>query len=61
MTPTQRRRIYVVAAAVIPLVVAYGLLSAEQAPLWLALAAAILGAGPATLAAKNTPTGDDGA
>lgn len=59
MTPAQRKRIYLVAAAVVPLLVAYGLLSSEQAPLWLALAAAVLVGGPPALAAKNTPKDDD--
>lgn len=59
-TAAQRRRIYQVATAVIPLLVAYGLLSSEQAPLWLALAAALLGATAPALAVKNTPK-DDGA
>lgn len=48
-----RTYIYGLAIAVMPLLVAYGLLSAEQAPLWLALAAALLAVVPPALAARN--------
>lgn len=48
-----RTYIYAVAVAVMPILVAYGLLSAEQAPLWLALAAALLAIAPPVLAIRN--------
>lgn len=57
---TTRTYIYAIAVAVMPILVAYGLLSAEQAPLWLALAAAILAAGPGVLAIRNVTPDDDG-
>lgn len=51
--PTQRQRAYVyrVLVAAVPLLVAYGVVSAEDAALWLGAVAAVLGLG---LAAGNT-------
>lgn len=49
LIPTKVRRwLYPVAVAVIALAAGYGLISDEVAPLWLALAAALLSAGTAT-------------
>lgn len=48
-----RRWIYLVATAVVPLLVAYGLLSSDQAPLWLALVGAIVGGVPSVVASLN--------
>lgn len=60
MSAQQRLTVYRVAAAILPLLVAYGLLSSDQAPLWLALAAAVLSIGPPALAARNITPDDDG-
>ena len=43
LTPTVRRWAYGVILASVALLVAYGLLEAQVAPLWVALAAAVLG------------------
>lgn len=48
--PERRRWLYRVTAAVIPLLIAVNLLSAETAPAWLTLAQAILGLGAGGLA-----------
>jgi len=59
---TRRRRAYLysVAAVIVPLLIAYDALAAELAPLWLALAAAVLGvAAPATALANLTPDDSD--
>lgn len=53
MSETTRAYIYRILAAAAPLAAAYGLVTNELLPLWLALAAAILGTG---LAAANTAT-----
>lgn len=52
-SPTARRYIYGIAAAGLPLLIAYGVLSQEHAPLWLALIGAILIPGMAW--ANTTP------
>ena len=43
LTPARRRRLYEVAIAGCAVAVGYGLLTSEQALLWLALAGAVLG------------------
>ena len=53
LTPAVRKWIYGIALAVLPLLIAYGVLSAEQAPLWIALVGAILVPG---LAVTHTDT-----
>ncbi len=53
--PKTRRWLYIVAAAVVPLLVFYGVITEESAPLWISLTASILGAGAHGLAAANTP------
>lgn len=57
MTPQQRKYCYGIAVAVAALALAYGLISAETAPLWLALIGSILGNG---LAFANTTTNKQG-
>lgn len=52
-TPRIRAWFYGILTAVIPLLIAYGVLDAQQAPLWVAFAAAILGQGSAWL---HTPS-----
>lgn len=52
LTPQRRGWIYRLLAAAAPLAVAYGLLSGEQASMWIGLAAALAGTG---LAAAHTP------
>lgn len=53
-----RHRIYLVLTALAPLAIFYGLVVAEEAALWLAVAAAVLGGGTA-LAAVNTSSKRD--
>lgn len=59
---SRRHRLYLysIAMMVVPLLVAYDALDANRAPLWLALAAALLGiAAPATAIANISPDPDD--
>ena len=56
MSPQLRQANYTVLAAAVPLVVAYGLVTQDQAALWLALASAVLNAAALLLARQNTPT-----
>ena len=53
--PNERTRayIYAVLVAAVPLLIGYGILTAEEGALWLGLAAAVLGLG---LATANTST-----
>lgn len=53
-SPAVRAWLYGVCVALGALAVGYGIVTAEQGGLWLALAGAILGTGNA-LAARNTP------
>jgi hypothetical protein len=53
--PTIRKYLYGVVLAMIPVLVAFGLISPDQVQLWLNLAAAVLGLGTTVLAAANTP------
>jgi hypothetical protein len=55
LPPVWRRWIYIVTATAIPLLVAYEVLEDAIAPLWLALAGAVLGTGAPVLAALNVP------
>lgn len=56
LTKRRRQYLYAVALMVVPLLVAYDALEPDKAPLWLALAAALLGiAAPATALANMTP------
>lgn len=57
LTRTNRKRIYVAAVAALPLLVLYGAISRESAPLWAdALAGILLMAAPATALGHLTPT-----
>lgn len=49
LTPHRRKKLYGIATAIIPLLVIYGILDENTAPLWLALAGSILATGTATL------------
>ena len=53
--PSERTRayIYAVLTALVPLAIAYGIATAEEAALWLAVAGSVLGLG---LATANTST-----
>lgn len=53
-SPAARQWLYGVLAALAPVGVAYGAITAEQGGLWLAVASAVLGVSN-LLAAKNTP------
>lgn len=55
-----RRRLYRICTAVVPLLVAYGVLAESEAGLWVGLAGAVLAAGEGTLAARHTPRDDRG-
>lgn len=52
-TPEVRKWIYGVSLAVLPLLIAFGAISEEQAPLWVALLGAMLNSG---LAVANVDT-----
>lgn len=56
LTPERRNLLYKILAAVAPLLAAYGVVSDQEAALWLTLAGALLGAGGNALAAVHTPT-----
>lgn len=51
-----RAWLYRIGAALIPILVSYGLVAENTAALWLGLLGAILGSGEAVLAAIHTPT-----
>lgn len=53
VTETQRRWVYGIVIAALPILAAYGVLGPEQAPMWVALAAAVLGVSSSALAAQN--------
>ena len=54
LTPTVRRWLYGVLVALVPLLIAYGVIEEATAPLWLALASSVLGT---TTALLHTPAG----
>lgn len=54
LTPQVRRWAYGVITAIVPILVAYGILEQSTAPLWVALGASVLGTGTAL---AHTPTG----
>ncbi|OKL49290.1 phage holin [Boudabousia marimammalium] len=56
LTPNIRRWAYSVITAVVPLLIVYGVLDQQTAPLWIALAASVLGT--ATAAAHTPRDGD---
>lgn len=47
LTPAVRRWAYGIATAAVPLLVVYGVIESETAPLWVALVASVLGTGTA--------------
>lgn len=53
MSEATRGWIYRIFTAIVPLLVAYGVVDDQQAPLWVALAASVFGFG---LASVNTST-----
>lgn len=53
LTEYQRRWAYGIVIAALPLLAAYGVLGPDQAPMWVALAAAVLGVSSSALAAQN--------
>lgn len=55
-TPAQRRWLYGIGGAVVPILVVYGVTSAEEGALWLAVLGAALVPAGAGLAAGNTPS-----
>lgn len=60
MTRQVRKYLYAVTIAVVAVLVAYDVISGDAAPLWLALAAAILGiVAPATAITHMTPAPSD--
>ncbi|MGP3708477.1 phage holin [Gordonia paraffinivorans] len=46
-TPAQRRWLYAIVTALVPILVVYGIIDSSTVPLWIALAAAVLGTGTA--------------
>ena len=56
LTPQVRRWAYGIITAAVPLLVVYGIIEAATAPLWLALAASVLGTATAL---AHTPAGGD--
>jgi hypothetical protein len=56
--PKFRQWLYTVITIAVPILVSYGVVDANQVPLWLALAAAVLGTGTATISvAKQRAAG----
>lgn len=60
LTPAVRTWIYSVVTAVLAIIAAYGLISADEVPLWLTLAAALLGLGASGTATVFRPTKEPG-
>lgn len=56
LTEHQRKWVYGIVIAALPLLAAYGILGPDHAPMWVALAAAVLGVSSSTLAAANVGT-----
>lgn len=54
LTPQVRRYVYGIAIAALPLLIGYGLLDKESAPLWVAFLGSVLVPG---LALAHTPSG----
>jgi NAD(P)H-dependent flavin oxidoreductase YrpB (nitropropane dioxygenase family) len=50
LTPQVRQWLYVILTATVPLLMAYGILDAEKAALWLGMGGAVLGTGTAAIA-----------
>ena len=47
LTPDVRRWLYGISTAIVPILVIYGVIESETAPMWIALAASVLGTGTA--------------
>lgn len=47
LTPAVRRWLYGIATALVPILVIYGVIESETAPMWIALVASMLGTGTA--------------
>lgn len=56
MKEATRAYIYRIVVVLMALAVGRGLITQDEAPLWLGLALSVLGLGTASLAAKNTST-----
>lgn len=56
LTPQVRRWAYGVVTAAVPLLVIYGVIESDAAPLWVALVASVLGTGTAL---AHVPKGDE--
>ncbi|MDO5676497.1 MAG: hypothetical protein Q4G35_03200 [Propionibacteriaceae bacterium] len=59
MTPEIRSALYAILAAISTLIVAYGLMSQDQATHWLTLAVTILNAAALLLARRHVPDAPD--
>lgn len=59
-SPTVRRYVYGVAVAALPLLIAYGVLTEEHAPLWVAALGAVLVPGMAWANTPPPPAGGGG-
>lgn len=59
MSPKGRKYLYGVTIAVILVLTGYDIITADKAPLWLALAAAVLGIVAPAVAIKHVPAADD--
>jgi hypothetical protein len=58
VTPNIRYRVYLFVAVLFSVLVARGVISSAEAPLWLEMAALLLGVGSSTLAAANVDRSD---
>lgn len=56
LTPEVRSWLYGVVSAALAIIAAYGIISADEVPLWLTLAAALLGLAGSGTAAAYRPT-----
>lgn len=56
LTESQRKWVYGIVIAALPVLAAYGILGPDHAPMWVALAAAVLGVSSSSLAAANVGT-----
>ena len=59
LNPTNRKWLYGITIAVIAVLTGYDVITADKAPLWLALAAAVLGVVAPAVAIKHVPEADD--
>ena len=59
MSPAGRKWLYAITIAVIGVLTGYDVITDDKAPLWLALAATILGVVAPAVAIKHVPSTDD--